>query len=165
MAGTTDFTFKARLRIGDEIVPIKTEIVSGASGTQDGVQNGFLFELDLEPGEYVTVNLDDIVNFIENKLGQSNIASAPGSGTISTNMPGSVFDENGKFKTGVAVDIQSFLINSNEQQKLFSISIDIRNTDPTKSLIALPGDFANWLKIKDLAIAFTAKKTTDTLPS
>lgn len=158
MAGTTDFTFKAKLRIGNEIVPIKTEVVTGADNTQNGVQNGFLFQLDLLPGQVVTVNFSDVVDFIENKLGQQ-ISRPVGPDPVNSALP-QLFDG-----SAVAVDIQSFLINSSETEKLFSISLDVHGTDPTEGLISLPGDLAKWLKIDDIAIAFTCKKTTSNSPS
>ncbi|MCB0429495.1 MAG: hypothetical protein H6585_02535 [Flavobacteriales bacterium] len=165
---TTQFSFQAKVRVGEQIVPIKSELVLGDSQSQDGVENGFLFMLDLQPGDDpVTVNLGDIIRFVEEKLGV-------GEGALSKN--GGLATLTDEFGNEVAspttfnssndtlVNIREFTVNSTTSKFLFSINIDIEGSDPSKGLIALPGELANWVKIKSVSIAFKTQtdKTTNT---
>ena len=161
MAESTQFSFAVKLKVGQEIIPLASEIVTGDNSTSDGVENGFLFKLDLEPGQVVTVNLGDIVDWLK-RLGYTDLENAPGFSQIQEAIPNAVTPE-GSFDNATVIDINSFLINSTEKEKLFSISVDVHGSDPSKGLIDLPDAMASWLKIKNLAIAFTAdsKQTTE----
>lgn len=161
MAGTTKFSFKAKIRVGSEIVPITTEVVSGNSDTQDGVSKGFIFKLDLDPGQVVAIKLGDIIQWIEG-LTSSSLTQSPGFDTIKTAFPNDVSDGNFNKDNTTEIDIKSFLINSTDKEKLFSISVDVKNSDPSQSLISFPEVMKDWLKIDNLAISFMAKKTTET---
>lgn len=159
---TTRFAFAAKLKIADEIVPLASEFVTGDSSAQDGVDNGFLFKLDLQPGEPpVVVNLGGIIDFVETKLGagSGSLAQNPGLGTVVQAMPDTVTPATFNAQSGMLVDIRSFEVNSTTAQFLFSISVDIEGADPTVGLIALPPQLASWLRIDSLAIAFTATGT------
>lgn len=159
MAGSTQFSFAVKLKVGQEIVPLTSEIVSGDQSTSDGVENGFLFKLDLEPGQVVSVNLGDIVAWLKN-LGFTDLENNPGFDTIKKAIPNAVSD--GKFNNSTVIDISSFLINSTDKEKLFSISLDVHGSNPSTGLIDMPEALASWLKIKDLAIAFSATKKQET---
>ncbi len=156
---STEFSFKVKLKIGETVVPLASEIVLGDADAQNGVQKGFLFKLDLQPGETPpAVNLGAIIDFIEQKLGvgANNLGQAPGIGTIKQAFPPSV---GGAFNSGsnVVVVFQSFVVNSTTDKFLFSISVDVESTDPTKGLIPLPAEMAKWLNIQNLAISFTTE--------
>lgn len=159
MPGTTKFSFKAKIRVGSEIIPIATEVVSGGSDTQDGVDKGFIFKLDLEPGQVVAIKLGDIIKWIEDLTG-SNLTQSPGFATIKQGFPNDVSDGNFNENNTTEIDIKSFLINSTDKEKLFSISVDVHNSDPSQSLIDFPEAMQNWLKVDNLAISFTAKKSS-----
>ena len=162
---STQFSFKAKVKIGDEIVPLASEVVVGDSAASSGVENGFLFKLDLQPGDPpVLVNLGGIVEFVEEKLGAGtgSLAANPGVTTLQQVFPEQI-PHAGDFSAANStyVNIQSFIINSTKKQFLFSISVDIVGSDPATGLITLPGELNQWLKIQDLAISFTATKKQD----
>jgi hypothetical protein len=157
---TTRFSFKARLKVGAQIIPLASEIVAGSGDAKDGVENGFLFKLDRQPGDSpVYINLGDIIGFIENSLGA-------GSGSLSKNpnlkllqdaFPdyingGSPFTSG----NGTQIQIQSFELNSTTKSFLFSFSVDLLDADPNQGLISLPAELASWIQIKNLAISFSA---------
>lgn len=161
---STQISFRAVLDVGGEAVPLASEAVFGEHDSQDGVENGFLFKLDLPPGgDPVTVNLGAVIGFIEQKLGAGSgslahnpgvagLAQAFGSGVAG---PGSFGADN-----ETLVDIREFTLNSTTSKTLFSISIDVHGSDPTRGLIALPPALAQWVRIQDLAISFTSTTTS-----
>ena len=160
---TTQISFNAKLRIGEQIVPLASEIVFGDSASRDGVENGFLFKLDRQPGDPpVMVNLGDIIAFVEKKLGAGEGSLAQNSGVpVLTQAFGDKVASSGTFNSGnsTQIEIQEFTVNSTKSKFLFSISIDIMGSDPSKGLISLPGELAKWVKINNLAIAFTSTTT------
>lgn len=163
---STEISFKAKVKVGGEIVPIASEIVFGADESQDGVQNGFLFKLDLEKGDPpVSVNLGNVIQFVEEKLGAGtgNLAKNPALPML-TQAFGSSVASGGTFNASnpTLVNIYEFTINSSATKKLFSFNIDIAGADPTKGLIALPGELAKWVKIETLSISFSATTTNPT---
>lgn len=158
MAGTTQFSFKIKLLIGSQVIPLDTEFVTGAENTQDGVKNGFLFKLDLKPGEVVKIPLGEIIQWIETKMGYGDLASNPGMGELTSAFPGDVTPGNFTEKNKTEIEIKNFLVNSSDKQSLFSISVDVQNSDPNQSILPLPEIITSWLKIKKLAISIIAKK-------
>jgi hypothetical protein len=77
---STNISFRATFRIGDDIVPLLSEIAFGDSQSQDGVQNGFLFRLDLQPNDPpVQINLGALIGFVEQQLGvgSGNLPAVP----------------------------------------------------------------------------------------
>jgi len=158
---STQFSFKARVIVGDQVVPLASEIAFGDSGASDGVQNGFLFKLDRAPGDPpVVINLGQIVSFIENKLGSGDLSQNPALPLLTQAFPGIITGPGSlKPSSTVLINIESFIINSSAKQTVFSISIGVQGSDSTTGLIPLPPELASWLNIEDLAISFTATKT------
>lgn len=160
----TQISFQAKVRIGEEIIPLASEIAFGDTASQDGVENGFLFKLDRQPGELpVVINLGAIIAFIEQKLQPGGAAPLSQNPALKQLQPifgdavasGSNF--NGQNQT--LIEVREFTINSTKEKFLFSISIDIGGSDPSQGLIALPGELAKWVRIKNLAIAFQSTTT------
>ncbi len=153
---STAINFTAKLLIGEQTVPLASEIVVGTANSQDGVKNGFLFKLDRQPSDPpVTIYLGDVINFIETKLGGGNLSQNPQMQLISQAFP-SLSPSNFNPSNQTMVNVYEFSINSNSDEFLFSFNLDIESSDPTKGLIQLPGELANWVKINSLAIAFSA---------
>ncbi|MBL8228241.1 MAG: hypothetical protein JNL98_07180, partial [Bryobacterales bacterium] len=157
-------SFKARLLIAGEPVPLASEIVIGDSAAQDGVQNGFLFKLDRQPDDPpVMINLGAIISFIEQQLGAGtgSLAQNPNLNTVQQQFPGMINSANPFTSANTTViNIQSFEINSTTSEFLFSISVDMQGSNPTDGLISLPGELANWLQVQSIAISFKATKTS-----
>lgn len=158
---TTEISFSAKLKLGEQVVPLRSEIVVGDAASQDGVEKGFLFMLDLAPGDLpVVVNLGDVIGFVEEQLGA-------GTGSLAGNSGISMLTD--EFGSGVAsadtfnsrndtlVNIREFTLNSTTSSTRFSFSVDVESSDPTAGLIALPGDLAEWVRIQSLAISFSAR--------
>ena len=161
---TTQISFKVKLAVGEQTVPLDSEVMLGSAA--DGVQQGMLFKLDLKAGTPpVTVNIGDIIGLVEEKLGAGTgalasnlglrqLAQVFGSDTIASSSFNAQNDD-------LLVDIQAFTLNSTTDEFLFAISVDLEGSDPTTGLLALPPELASWLKIDNLAISFraTTKKT------
>ncbi|MGL5891064.1 MAG: hypothetical protein ACRC3B_14340 [Bacteroidia bacterium] len=162
---STEISFKTSLRIGDQLIPLASEIVLGDSNSQDGVQNGFLFKLDLgENDNPPTLDLGAVINFIENSLGagSGSMASNQGVSTILGEFPYITQDGEG-FNSSNTTQIQvtNFVINSTTNSFLFSISINVVGSDPTVGMIALPAELSSWLKINSMAMSFTTQTTSE----
>ncbi|PPD38102.1 MAG: hypothetical protein CTY16_20665 [Methylobacter sp.] len=159
---TTQISFSAVLKVGEETVPLLSEIVFGDSNSQDGVSNGFLFKLNRQPEDPpVTVYLGDVIAFIEGQLGvgSGGLASNPGMDALSVlfkQPDANITPESFNSSNQLLVNIYEFTINSTDKEFLFSINIDVEGADPTKGLIALPGELNNWVKINSLGISFSA---------
>jgi hypothetical protein len=156
---TTQISFRARVNIGGESVPIVSEIVRGADASADGVSKGFLFKLDLGPNDPpVEIPLGAIIGFIEDKLGAGagSLAGNAGLATLSRafNVSGSNFNRS----NNAVVKLKSFEVNSSDGAFLFSFSLDAAPKDPAAPFLPLPGDMAGWLKVERLAISFQATK-------
>lgn len=158
---TTQFSFQAQLVIDGELVPISTEVTTGAANTSGGVENGFIFTLDYQPGDApVTVSLGSIIGLIEDKLGAGSLARNPNFALIEQAFPTSIPGP-GAFSSAspLVIAIRAFTLNSSTTKTLFSISIDVSGSDPTVGLIPLPAQFASWLRVETVAISFTATST------
>jgi hypothetical protein len=154
--GTTTINFKTTLVLGEERVPLASEIVVGDTQSQDGVEKGFLFKLDREPFDPpVTVYLGDVINFINTKLGGGDVATNPGMALISQAFP-SLDAANFNADNQTLINIYEFSLNSTTNEFLFSFNLDVENSNPTTGLIAMPPIFASWLRIDSLSIAFSA---------
>jgi hypothetical protein len=156
---TSRFSFKVKLRFGRQIVPLASEVVLGDGEAEDGVENGFLFKLDLQPTDLpVVISLGDIIAFIQEKLDGGDLAKNPNLKLIEDASPEFV-DKDKPFTpaNGTQILVRSFILNSTTKEKLFSISVDLEGADPSEGLIPLPKEFASWLRIDNLAISFTAK--------
>jgi len=156
---TTQISFKAGLKIGEEIVPLASEIVFGEASSQDGVQNGFLFRLDLGPTDPpVQIDLGAVISFIEQQLGagSGSLQSSSGISTLEQVFPNQVSGSNFNSGNSTMVDIKAFEINSTTQEFLFKISVDVEGIDPSQGFIELPAALASWLIINNLAISFSA---------
>jgi hypothetical protein len=159
---STAINFKASLLIGEETVPLASEIAFGDSQSQDGVENGFLFKLDRQPGDPpVTVYLGDVIDFIESKLGASDLSQSPDMALISQAFP-SLTPANFNSSNQTLINIYEFSINSTTKNFLFSFNMDVEGSDPSTGLIALPDDLNKWLKIESISIAFSATSTSQT---
>jgi hypothetical protein len=160
----TQISFSAVLNVGEEKVPLLSEIVFGNSASQDGIKNGFLFKLDRQPSDPpVTVYLGDVIDFIENKLGAGagSLASNPGMAALSplfqqktATIDATTFNS----KNQLLINIYEFTINSTEDEFLFSINIDVEGANPAVGVIALPDELNKWVKINSLGISFSATK-------
>ncbi|HYP08602.1 MAG TPA: hypothetical protein VER03_20370 [Bryobacteraceae bacterium] len=161
---TTQFSFKAKIKVGEEIVPLISEVVVGTADAQGGVANGFLFKLDIKPEDPpLFINLGDMIAFIENKLGA-------GAGTLSQNPNLQLLEQAFPDYIGgsspftsqnqTLIQIQSFELNSTTKEFLFSFSVDVLSADPTQGLISLPAELASWVTIKNLAISFSATSSS-----
>jgi hypothetical protein len=156
---STNISFRATFRIGDDIVPLLSEIAFGDSQSQDGVQNGFLFRLDLQPNDPpVQINLGALIGFVEQQLGvgSGNLQSSDGISTLQQIFPGTVTGSNFNSNNTTVIEVRQFEINSTSQQFLFKISVDVESSDPTQGIIPLPPTLASWLNIQSLAISFAA---------
>ena len=156
------FGFKAKLLIGEQTVPLASEIAIGDSQSSDGVQNGFIFKLDRDSGDPpVTVYLGDVINFIETKLGASDLSSSSDMALITQAFP-SLTPSNFNSTNQTMINVYEFSINSSTSEFLFSFNLDVEGSDPSTGLIPLPAELASWLKIQSLSIAFSAttKSTT-----
>lgn len=156
---TTDISFRAQFKIGDDTVPLLSELVIGDSASADGVQNGFLFRLDLGPTDPpVQIDLGAMIAFIEQQLGagSGSLQNSDGISTLRQIFPGQVSSSNFNSGNTTVVQIKQFEINSTTSEFLFKISVDVESTDPTKGIIPLPAVLANWLSIESLAISFSA---------
>lgn len=154
---TVDVSFKAQIKVGDQIVPIATEVVD-SSDSSTGVNKGFLFKLDLAPFQApVSVYLGDIVDFIENKLG-AGAGSLAGNSNISavSQVIPSLSANNFKSGDQTMLDVYEFSINSSTQSFLFSFNLDVLSANPAGGLINLPSEFSQWLKIENISITFSA---------
>jgi hypothetical protein len=161
---TTQISFNARLLVGGETVPLASEIVIGDAESQDGVENGFLFKLDVAPGEPpVVVNLGDVIGFVEQQLGAGAgaLAGNAGLGELAEAFGSAVAGADAfNAANGTLINIREFTLNSTATRTLFSINVDIQGADPTKGLIALPAQIARWVRIDDLAISFRSVTTS-----
>ncbi len=161
---TTQFSFKARIKVGDQIVPLLSEIVVGSGDAQNGVQNGFLFKLDrtaVDPP--ILINLGDMIAFIENELGAGvgSLSKNPNLNMLEQAFPDYIGGGNPfTSKNGTQIQIQSFELNSTSKEFLFSFSVDVMSADPTQGLISLPPELASWVTINNLAISFSATSTS-----
>ena len=157
------FSFKARLLVGSEVVPLASEARIGDAAAQDGTANGFLFRLDLQSEDPpVTIDLGSVVRFVEEKLGAGagSLAQSPKIAVIQQAFPGIVGgDAPLDGQNDAEVQIRAFEINSSAAQTLFTISLDVQAADPTAGLIRLPAALASWLTIESLALSFTATRT------
>ena len=159
---STAINFKAKLLIGQQTVPLASEIVIGTADSQDGVKSGFLFKLDREPSNPpVTIYLGDVINFIESKLGGGNLSQSPDMQLVSKAFP-SLSPTNFNSSNQTMVNVYEFTINSAAGESLFSFNLDIESSDPTTGLIPLPAELANWVKIDSLAISFSATTKSST---
>lgn len=158
---STAINFKANLLIGEQSIPLASEIAFGDDQSQDGVENGFLFKLDRQPGDPpVTVYLGDVIAFIESKLGASDLSQSPDMTLITKAFP-SLTPENFNSSNQTMVNVYEFSINSTTKSFLFSFNLDVEGSDPTTGLIALPGELNQWLKIDSISIAFSATSQSE----
>lgn len=159
---TAKFSFRAKVRVGDETIPLLSEVVAGDKSADEGVERGFLFRLDRQEGDPpLLLNLGKMIEFIEQKLGAGagSLSKNPKVELLSKAFPEFIGD--GKsFDSGNTTQIQvkSFELNSTTKEFLFSFSVDVTSTDPTQGLIALPPEIAEWVRIDNLAISFSATK-------
>ena len=153
---TTIINFKTTLLIGEESVPLASEIVLGDTSSQDGVDKGFLFKLDRQPFDPpVTVFLGNVINFINVQLDGGDVSTNPGMALISEAFP-DLDPENFNSGNQTLVNIYEFSLSSTTNEFLFSFNLDVENSDPNTGLIALPSIFSSWLNIQSLSISFSA---------
>lgn len=164
---SVQFSFQAKVRVGEQIIPLFSEIVAGTGDAENGVESGFIFRLDLQPGEGpVLVNLGEMIAFIEDKLGagKGSLAKNPKVELLAQAFPQYIGSEGEPFDSGntTQIEVKSFEINSSSKEFLFSFNVDVTSTDPTQGLIALPAAIAEWVRIDNLAISFSATKKSGT---
>lgn len=165
---STKVSFRAKIKVGEEVIPILSEIVRGDTNpdpsdnpnqAQDGTENGFLFKLDQEPDDSgITIYLGDIIAFIEEKLGVGSgaLSSNGGMAILEEVFPGVIVESTFNSANQTLVNLKEFTINSSTNEFLFSINVDIQGTDPDQGFIAFPAEINNWLKIEDLGISFVS---------
>lgn len=159
-----DISFKARVKLGDEVVPLVSEIVAGADESKDGTANGFLFRLDLQPGDPpVAIALGALIAFIEGNLGagKGSLQNSQGISTLKQIFPSQVGAANFDGGNQAVILLKAFEINSSTKSKLFKINVDVDATDATKGILPLPDVLASWLSVSSLSIAFSATSTTE----
>lgn len=156
----TEISFLATLAIGEESIPLVSEVAFGDSESQDGVKNGFLFKLDRQPEDPpVTVYLGDVIDFVETKLGAGSLAESPDMSLISEAFP-SLTQDNFNASNQTLINVYEFTINSTTDEFVFSFNLDVESSDPTTGLIALPSELSQWVKIEAISISFLAKKSS-----
>ena len=163
---TTEFSFKAKVRVGEQIIPLLSEITVGSGDAGNGVENGFLFRLDIQPGDPpLLIRLGDMIAFIENRLGAGpgSLATNPNLGLIEKAFPDYVGGAGGPFTSAndTQIEVKSFVLNSTTKEFLFSFAVDVTSTDPTQGLIAFPPAVARWIRVDSLAVAFSATKKSE----
>jgi hypothetical protein len=159
---TTAISFKAKLAIGEQTVPLASEVVFGDGESADGVKKGFLFKLDRVASDPpVSIYLGKVIEFIETKLNGGDLSKSKDMAIISKAFP-SLDSSNFNSSNQTVIDVYEFTINSTSEEFLFSINVDIEGSDPSKGLIEMPAQLANWLKIDNVSISFSAttKKQT-----
>jgi hypothetical protein len=157
---STTINFKTTLAVGEQEVPLASEIVTGANDSQAGVKNGFLFKLDRQPFDPpVAIYLGDLIAFLDTKLGVAGNYPSAGMQLISQAIP-ALSPANFKSGDQTIVNIREFSLNSTTGEFLFSFNVDVENSNPNAGLILLPTALSQWLKIKNLAVAFSATKKT-----
>ena len=164
-----DVSFKVRLLLGEEVVPLASEVVVGATSAQGGTEHGFLFRLDLGPNDPpVVIALGALIAFIEDELGagRDKLQNSNGISTLKQVFPKQVGQDNFNSTNQAVILLRAFEINSTTSHKLFKINVDVDSTDPSKGFLPLPAALASWLSIVNLSIAFSATSTnTDTGPA
>lgn len=157
---STAISFNTTLLVGEQSVPLYSELVMGDSGSQDGVENGFIFKLDLDSNnEPVTVYLGDVINFIQTNLDGGDLSENSGMSLITeafATIDDPIDAENFNSGNQQLINLYEFTINSTTSSFLFSVNIDIQASDPSSGLIELPDELASWLKIECLSISFSA---------
>lgn len=157
-------SFKARFKLGDEVVPLLSEVVAGAGESEDGTANGFLFRLDLAPGDPpIAIALGALIAFIEGKLGAGggSLQNSKGISTLQQVFPSQVGAKDFDGGNQAVILLRAFEINSSTKNKLFKINVDVDATDATKGILPLPDALASWLSVSSLSIAFSATSTTE----
>lgn len=164
---STKFSFKAKVKVGGEVIPLASEVAFGDTSAENGVKNGFIFKLDQkEDDDPVRIDLGAIIKFVSEKLGGGNLAENPGVTTLKEIFPKEINGDDGfDSSNSTVIEIKAFLINSSKKEKLFSINVSITGSNPDKGLISFPEEVADWLKIKNLGISFSAKKKTEANPT
>lgn len=160
---TTNINFFATLLIGEQEVPLASEIVSGESDSQDGVNNGFIFKLNRGPSDPpVTVYLGDVIAFIEQQLGAGIgiLAGNKNMKSISAAFP-SLSSSNFTSANQTLVNIYEFTLNSSTKETLFSFNLAVEGSDPTQGLIPLPSAMTGWLNIQSLSISFSTSTSAE----
>lgn len=153
---TTAISFKAKLLIGEQTVPLASEVVFGDGESQDGIKKGFLFKLDRQPFDPpVSIYLGDVIQFIEQKLGGGDLSQNPQLELVSKAFP-SLNSSNFNKDNQTVIDVYEFTINSTQEEFLFSINVNIEGSDPSKGLIEMPAQLADWVRIDNLSISFSA---------
>jgi hypothetical protein len=159
---STAINFKAKLMVGEQTIPLASEIVFGDSDSQDGVSKGFLFKLDRAPEDPpVTVYLGDVINFIENKLGSSNLSQNKDGMALMTQAFPSLNPANFNGSNQTMINVYEFTINSSSTEFLFAFNLDVEGSNPSTGLVPLPPEFASWLRIDNISIAFSATKKSN----
>lgn len=162
---TTAINFSATLIIGDQPVPLTSEIVIGDGSAKDGVSKGFIFKLNRQPGDPpVIVNLGDVIGFIEQQLGAGSgaLANNPNMALITQAFP-SLTPAQFNSSNQTLVNIYEFTLNSGTEEFLFSFNLDVQGSDPTIGLIQFPAEFNNWLNIQNISVAFSASSSAPSL--
>lgn len=157
---STTVSFSTTLLVGDQSVPLYSEVVVGDTNSQDGVENGFIFKLNLDSSnEPVSIYLGNVINFIETNLGGGNLSENSGMQLITdafATIDSPINASNFNSENENPIDLYEFTINSTTSSFLFSINIDIEAADPSSGLISLPEELASWLNIECLSISFSA---------
>ena len=164
---STKFSFKAKVKVGGEVIPLASEVAFGDTSAENGVKNGFIFKLDQkEDDDPVQIDLGAIITFVSEKLGGGNLSENSGVTTLKEIFPEEISSENGfDGSNSTIIQIKAFEINSSKKEKLFSINVSLIGADPDKGLITFPDEVSEWLKIKDLGISFSAKKKSESTPA
>ncbi|MGJ8677872.1 MAG: hypothetical protein ACSHX0_10170 [Akkermansiaceae bacterium] len=164
---STKFSFKAKIKVGGEVVPLASEVAFGDTSAENGVKNGFIFKLDQkEEEDPVQIDLGAIIKFISEKLDGGDLSKNSGVITLKEIFPEEINSKNNFDESNsTIIEIKAFQINSSKKEKLFSINVNLIGSDPDKGLITFPDEVSEWLKIKNLGISFSAKKKSESTPT
>ena len=93
---STKFSFKAKVKVGGEVIPLASEAVFGNTTAENGVKNGFLFKLDQkEDDDPVRIDLGAIIQFVSKELDGGNLSENGGVTTLKEVFPGEINGEDG----------------------------------------------------------------------
>jgi hypothetical protein len=149
--GSLQLRATTELLIGARQVPIPVAaVIDRATGSG---QTGIEFGLDRGPSDPpVDLQLGDIVGFIEDQLGVTDLAASPGADTVAEALP----QVDLSAKSSAQIELRRLSFRSAAAGTSFAISVNLVGATPTDPAIGLPADVAGWLSIRSIGVEFTA---------
>jgi hypothetical protein len=140
------------LLIGPRQVPVPVA-ASIATGTG---QTGIEFGLDRAASDPpITLQLGDLVGFIEDQLGAANLATSGGADAFSEALPQLDLSPT----SSTQIELRQLSFRSSAAGTSFAISISVVGATPTDPAIGLPADVAGWLSIRSVGVDFAVTAT------